>query len=221
VQFLSELFLRNLLRELNETLWEASLPTGDVHIISRLWSDDFFTELWPFKIFHCTYSAILVRAISRQLMTGIQWNFMGSFTTNRRCAYYQPVLVRWLFTELWPFEIFHCTYSAILVRAFSQQLIMGIQWNFMGSFTTNRRYAYYQPVMVGWFFTELRPFEIFHCTYSAILVRAISQQLITGIQLNFMGSFTSDRRCAYYQPVMVRWFFTELWPFEIFYKLYI
>jgi len=44
-------------------------------------------------------------------------------------------------------------------------------------------------------------FSIVH--NSAILVRAISQQLITGIQLNFMGSFTTNRRCAYFQPVMV------------------
>ena len=115
----------------------------------------------------------------------------------------------------------NCTYNAILVRAISQQLMTGIQWNFMGSFITKRGCALYQPVLVGWFFTELWPFEIFHCTYSAILVRAISQQLITGIQWNFMGSFTTNRRCAYYQPVMVRWIFTELWPFEIFYKLYI
>jgi len=50
---------------------------------------------------------IFVRAISQQLMTGIQWNFMGSFTTKRRCAYYQRVLVGWFFTELWPFEIFY------------------------------------------------------------------------------------------------------------------
>jgi len=75
--------------------------------------------LWFFFI-NCTYSAIfLVRVISQQLMTGIQWNFMGSFTTKRRSAYYQSVLVGWFFTELWPFEIFHCTYSAILVRAIS------------------------------------------------------------------------------------------------------
>ena len=151
-----------------------------MHIISQFWSDDFSQSYGPLKFYiNCTYSAILVRAISQQLMTGIQWNFMGSFTTKRRCAYYQPVLVGWFFTELWPFEIFHCTYSAILVRAISQQLMTGIQWNFMGSFTTKRRCAYYQPVLVGWFFTELWPFEIFHCTYSAILVRAISQQLIT------------------------------------------
>ena len=73
VQFLSELFLSNLLREFNETLWEASLPTGDVHIISRLWSDDFSQSYDPLKFsINCTYSAILVRAISPQLLTGIQ-----------------------------------------------------------------------------------------------------------------------------------------------------
>ena len=73
VQFLSELFLSNLLREFNETLWEASLPTGDVHIISRLWSDDFSQSYGPLKFsINCTYSAILVRAISPQLLTGIQ-----------------------------------------------------------------------------------------------------------------------------------------------------
>ena len=27
------------------------------------------------------------------MTAGIQFNFMGSFTTKRRCAYYQPVLV--------------------------------------------------------------------------------------------------------------------------------
>ena len=50
VQFLSELFLSNLLREFNETLWEASLPTGDVHIISRLWSDNFSQSYGPLKL---------------------------------------------------------------------------------------------------------------------------------------------------------------------------
>ena len=73
MQFLSELFLSNLLREFNETLWDALLPTGDVHIISRLWSDDFSQSYGPLKFYiNCTYSAILVRAISQQLMTGIQ-----------------------------------------------------------------------------------------------------------------------------------------------------
>ena len=47
VQFLSELFLSNLLREFNEPLWEASLPTGDVHIISRLWSDEYCDKKKP------------------------------------------------------------------------------------------------------------------------------------------------------------------------------
>ncbi len=72
-QFLSELFLSNLLQEFNETLWKASLPTGDVHIISRLWLDDFTQSYGPLKFsINCTYSAILVRAISPQLLTGIQ-----------------------------------------------------------------------------------------------------------------------------------------------------
>ena len=183
-----------------------------MHIISQFWSDDFLQSYGPLKFsINCTYSAILVRAISQQLMTGIQWNFMGSFTTKRRCAYYQPVLVGWFFTELWPFEIFHCTYSAILVRAISQQLITGIQWNFMGSFTTNRRCAYYQPWLWSDDFSQsYGPLKFSICTYSAILVRAISQQLITGIQWNFMGSFTSNMRCAYYKPVMVGWFLAQL-----------
>jgi len=73
VQFLSELFLSNLLREFNETLWEASLPTGDVHIISWLWSDAFSQSYGALKFsINFTYSAILVRAISPQLLTGIQ-----------------------------------------------------------------------------------------------------------------------------------------------------
>ena len=50
----------------------------------------------------------------------------------------------------------------------------------------------------------------------SIFVWAISQQLITRIQLNFLGSYTSKRRSAYYPPVLVEFFFTELWPFEIF-----
>jgi len=65
-----------------------------------------FMALWNFP-WTVHNSAILVQAISQQLMTGIQWNFMGSFTTKRTCAYYQRVLVKWFFTELWPFEIFH------------------------------------------------------------------------------------------------------------------
>ena len=73
VQFLSELFLSILSLEFNETLWEASLPTGDVHIISRFWSDYFSQSYGPLKFsINCTYSAILVRAISPQLLTGIQ-----------------------------------------------------------------------------------------------------------------------------------------------------
>ena len=75
VQFLSELILSNLLWEFTETAWEASLPTGDVHIISRLCSVDFSQSNGPFTFsINCTYlcSAILVRAISPQLLTGIQ-----------------------------------------------------------------------------------------------------------------------------------------------------
>jgi hypothetical protein len=35
----------------NKTLWEASLPRGDVHIISRFWSDDYSQSYGPLKFF--------------------------------------------------------------------------------------------------------------------------------------------------------------------------
>jgi hypothetical protein len=68
------------------------------------------------------------RAISLQLLSGIQRNFMGTYNTKRNCAFRRLVPVRPFNTELWP----SITYAdCILInnrfRAISMQLMAGIK----------------------------------------------------------------------------------------------
>jgi hypothetical protein len=58
----------------------------------------------------------LKRDQSLQLLAGIQHNCMGTFNSNRRCAYRQLVPVRHFNSELWSFISYAvCIYRAIIV----------------------------------------------------------------------------------------------------------
>jgi hypothetical protein len=74
----SALLLCNYWLEFNKTLWEPSIPKGDVHIIALFLSDTFYLELWSLISYAvCIYSNYRFRATSLQLLAGIQRNFMG------------------------------------------------------------------------------------------------------------------------------------------------
>lgn len=55
---------------------------------------------------------------------------------------------------------FHSSIHHNFVQAISQQPHAWIQWNFMGSFTKTMKWAYYQHIVLLWFFTELLPFDL-------------------------------------------------------------
>ena len=89
VLLLSKLYIfpSNYWLEFNETLWEASLTKGDVHImiiITIILCSGLSN--CPFNFYIIWHRRIIVWAISEQSMTWIQCNFMESFTNKRRCS---------------------------------------------------------------------------------------------------------------------------------------
>jgi hypothetical protein len=56
----SVLLLSNSWLKLNETLWEPSIPTGDVHIVSLFWSDPWTQSYGPWLVMQYAYRAIFM-----------------------------------------------------------------------------------------------------------------------------------------------------------------
>ena len=50
-----------------------------------------------------------------------------------------------------------CIQSKLCFRAISKQLLTGFQWNFVGTFNTEKRWTYHLHVRVGSFNSELCP----------------------------------------------------------------
>ena len=108
----------------------------------------------------------------------------------------------------------------IFVRAVSQQLMTGIQLNIMGSFTTKRRHAYYQPVLVGWFFTELQCMALWNFPLTVHKVQFLSGLFLSNQWLAFnkiygklhyqedMCILSAGSRRMIFHRVMALWNFT-------------
>ena len=60
-KMLSRLSLSNFCLEFNESLWEASITRGNVHIISMFWFDDFSQSYCPFNFCIICHRKILFR----------------------------------------------------------------------------------------------------------------------------------------------------------------
>jgi hypothetical protein len=58
------LFLCNFWQELNETLWEPSIPRGDRHIVVLLRSDPSSQSYDPLLVMQYAYRVVIVSALS-------------------------------------------------------------------------------------------------------------------------------------------------------------
>jgi hypothetical protein len=91
----SVLLVCNYWQKFIETLWEPSIPRGDVHIVALFRSGPLTQSNGPWLVMQYAYRAII---ISMLLLCNYLLEFNETlwehFNTKRRCAYSRLVLVR-------------------------------------------------------------------------------------------------------------------------------